>query len=279
MRTPTRARVYPRNRLYEKRRRAFSLLEIIIVLVVMVGLLAIVWPNLQKPLRRTSLNSAAQQLREAIDESRYQAIQTGAPVFVQLRQGDNEIRTGGFDSFSNSENGQLGSSNSTFPNSIGASSISPSLSGSQSSFGRTSDGRSSSGHDQTRPIRTWHLPDKIVVSEVNWLHEGRTSSETEEFGMGTTSMSPADNAGDEGIETTQSANASMKYGTSKTDSHRGNSETDLSTELVDSHQDWWLPMIASGQGCDVSIVLLDTSSHETMTVSYESATGSLEIER
>ena len=39
------------------------MLELMIVLVVMVGLLAIAWPNMQRPLRRTTLNEAAQVLR------------------------------------------------------------------------------------------------------------------------------------------------------------------------------------------------------------------------
>ena len=56
--------------------RGFSLLEVMIVLVLMVGLLAIAWPNMQRPLRRTTLNEAAQVLREAIDEGRHEAITT-----------------------------------------------------------------------------------------------------------------------------------------------------------------------------------------------------------
>ena len=71
--------------------RGFSLLELMIVLVVMVGLLAIAWPNMQRTLRRTTLNEAAQVLREAIDEGRYEAITTGKPIFVQMQQGNHSI--------------------------------------------------------------------------------------------------------------------------------------------------------------------------------------------
>ncbi len=80
-------------------REGFSLLELIIVLMVMISLLAIVWPNLQKPMRRNSLSEAAQTLCTAMDESRYQAITTGTPVFVHLRQGEGALRTGSFEDF------------------------------------------------------------------------------------------------------------------------------------------------------------------------------------
>ncbi len=80
-------------------RAGFSLLELIIVLMVMISLLAIAWPNLQRPLRRQPLGEAAELLRTAIDESRYKAITEGHPQFVLLRQGSKEIQSGSFESF------------------------------------------------------------------------------------------------------------------------------------------------------------------------------------
>jgi prepilin-type N-terminal cleavage/methylation domain-containing protein len=77
----------------------FSLLELIIVLVVMIGMMAVVWPNLQRPLSRTSLDEAAQLVRSAIDESRYQATLAGSPWFIKFETGGTSIMAGTFDAF------------------------------------------------------------------------------------------------------------------------------------------------------------------------------------
>ncbi|MEZ6076030.1 MAG: hypothetical protein R3C56_10270 [Pirellulaceae bacterium] len=56
--------MYPStNRTVLPKSRAFTLLELVIVLLLMVGVLAVVWPNLQRPLQRTSLDEAAQMVR------------------------------------------------------------------------------------------------------------------------------------------------------------------------------------------------------------------------
>ena len=46
-----------------------------------------------------------------------------------------------------------------------------------------------------------------------------------------------------------------------------------------SRHTWWLPLVATGQGRDAAIVLLDTSINEEVTVTFASATGALEIVR
>jgi prepilin-type N-terminal cleavage/methylation domain-containing protein len=79
--------------------RGFTLIELIIVLVIMVGALAIAWPNLQKPLGRVKLDEASQTLREAIDESRHQAIRQNQSILIRLRKGATEVQSGSIDSF------------------------------------------------------------------------------------------------------------------------------------------------------------------------------------
>ena len=80
-------------------RPAFSLLELIIVLMVMIGLMAIVWPNLQRPLSRTSLDEGAQTVRNTLDESRYQATLAGTPWFIKLDIGSSSLSAGPFAAF------------------------------------------------------------------------------------------------------------------------------------------------------------------------------------
>ena len=203
--------------------RGFSLLELMIVLVVMVGLLAIAWPNMQRTLRRTTLNEAAQVLREAIDDGRYEAITTGKPIFVQMQQGNHEVRTGSFANFANAE-------------------------------------------DVETP-RTWRLPESIVITEVNWTSDSITVANDESvFGSNADPV-----ASDANRATKENGDATL-----------ANSATDSKATIAaigPPHSDWWMPISATGQSRNASIVLYDTSIHETMTVTYASANGALEIVR
>ena len=51
-------------------RGGYSLLELLIVLTVLVGLLAIAWPSLSKPLANSDLLEAGNQLRTQLSEAR-----------------------------------------------------------------------------------------------------------------------------------------------------------------------------------------------------------------
>ena len=65
-------------------RGGYSLLELLIVLTVLVGLLAIAWPSLSKPLANSDLLAAGNQLRTQLSEARLLAIQSGEPVIVRI---------------------------------------------------------------------------------------------------------------------------------------------------------------------------------------------------
>lgn len=219
--------------------RGFSLLELIIVLMVMISLLAIAWPNLQRPLRRTSLSEAAQALRSAIDDSRYQAITSGSPVFLQLRQGNEVIRSGTFDSFMNDDIDSLSAGSSLQP-----ATIKPPV-----------DPRRSTGSQAA--IRSWTLPKSVVISDVRWTLE----TPTDEFELSESTAEP----------TSQVAEVNS-------DAMIANNIGQASDFLGGvSGQTWWLPLVATGQGRDASIVLLDTSIDEEVTITFASATGALEI--
>ena len=229
--------------------RGFSLLELMIVLVLMVSLLAIAWPNMQRPLRRTTLNEAAQVLREAIDEGRYQAITTGCPIFVQMQQGNHEVRTGSFANFANAEDEDSslsGLSNHHPTPSIPATSSLNGLGMESSTNGKLT--------------RTWRLPETVVITEVNWTLDSITSEVDGDL-----------------LESNEDSIASSVSGAANAYAD-ANSEVAVSASGA-THDDWWLPISATGQSRDASIVLLDTSINETMTVTYASATGALEIVR
>jgi prepilin-type N-terminal cleavage/methylation domain-containing protein len=80
------------NDLKFRARRGFSLLELMIVVVLIAGILAITWPSIARPMRKAELSEATQKLREAIEDGRYQAMVSGEPVFLQITQGDSQMR-------------------------------------------------------------------------------------------------------------------------------------------------------------------------------------------
>jgi len=235
--------------------RGFSMLELMIVLVLMVGLLAIAWPNMQRLLRRTTLNEAAQVLREAIDEGRYEAITTGKPIFVQMQQGNHEVRTGSFANFANAEDADK---------SIGAAA-------NQGVVQSDSPASSQLGLGMRRSLdekapRKWRLPESIVITKVTLTSDSITDESD-----GNNFASNAD-----------SAPSDAKNGTDESDNTRGIGSTDSEIAIAGLgtyHSDWWLPISATGLSRNASIVLYDTSIHEKMTVTYASATGALEIVR
>jgi len=227
--------------------RGFSLLELMIVLVLMVSLLAIAWPNMQRPLRRTTLNEAAQILREAIDEGRYQAITKGCPIFVQMQQGNHSVRTGSFASFAQAEDADnsLSAMSNQYP--TPSNPATSSLNG--LGLGSSTGGKST---------RTWRLPETVVITEVNWTSDSVTSDV--DGGL----LESKDDATEGPVVSAESAHAEAEVVVSASGA---------------IHDDWWFPISATGQSRDASIVLLDTSINETMTITYASATGALEIVR
>jgi len=226
--------------------RGFSLLELMIVLALMVGLLAIAWPSMQRPLRRTTLNEAAQVLREAIDDGRHEAITTGRPIFIQLQNDIHEVRSGAFDSFASEEpNGGSHSMPSEVPT---------------EGFGNVS-------HSDEKMPRTWRLPETVVITKVNWTTSA-SNARSDDVAMALESNSSGTSS-DSGQRAAMHGTINLEATNSKLET--GDSEV--------THSDWWLPISATGLSRSASIVLYDTSIHETMTVTYASETGALEIVR
>jgi len=243
--------------------RGFSLLEMMIVLVVMVGILAIAWPNLQKPLRRAGLSQATQKLREAIDESRYQAMTTGTPVFIQLRQGESEVRSGGLDAFAVDES-NLTPSGGRFSETNAVDTSSAATSNSMS----PSTGNPLTQNQGNAP-KIWQLPENIVITDVTW--DDAPSSDGSFF-----------EGEDATVGSAVSRDSNSGYGqfASSDNSAAEVDATETGFDMLDGEEhEWWLPLTSLGHSRDVEITLWDKASHESMKVSFSSATGELEIHR
>ena len=227
--------------------RAFTLLELVIVLSLMVGLLAVVWPNLQRPLQRTSLEEAAQMVRDAIDESRNQAALRGAAYFVQLHQGSSQLHSGCFESFLDGDFEAAGSL--------------PGLSA-------TSSPRASSGQPTARStpaVRTWELPASVVISNVEWTLERALPRSTSEL-----------TASDDMYTTTGDRSRAEREALAEDELSASSGAPEF--DLANARQ-WWLPLTAEGRGRDATIELFDASIAQRLYVTYSSATGALEISR
>ncbi|XZE55557.1 pilus assembly FimT family protein [Planctomycetaceae bacterium SH139] len=66
------------------RRPAFSLLEMMIVLAILAGMMALAWPSLRRPMEESAVQQAAAELREQIAECRYQAAVHGQLVLIRF---------------------------------------------------------------------------------------------------------------------------------------------------------------------------------------------------
>ena len=267
-------------------RWGFSLLEMMIVVVLLAGILAIAWPSIARPLRKAELSEATQKLREAIEDGRYQAMMTGAPVFLQIQQGESEMRSGGIDSLIAGElspdhsdlasDPQTSSTNSKPSTSSNMGSYSSpratSNLASNKSLSRGLTDKDPSTVNSGVTTRTWKLPANIVVFSVAWLDEIASDSLDESFdetsSSSTAEQSTASNSFSSGIDSR----------TSGADGYPGGNDSFGETE-TGSSMSWCLPMSAEGRGRDAEITLFDTKARQTITVSFTAATGELEVIR
>ena len=75
-------------------KRGFSLLELLIVLAIMAGATALVWPSLSRPLAETSVQQAGNLLRDQIASCRHTAALSGQPMMMRFEIGRNEVTYG-----------------------------------------------------------------------------------------------------------------------------------------------------------------------------------------
>ena len=75
-------------------RRGFTLLEITIVLLIMVGLLAVAWPRMSAVSRRSELREAAIDVKSLLNHARDQSIRNGQETRFSYQSGSNQYQVG-----------------------------------------------------------------------------------------------------------------------------------------------------------------------------------------
>lgn len=127
-----------------KYRRGVSLLEVMIVLVIMAGIAALAWPNLQRSIQRTYLNESANIVRDLLAETKYRASIDGQSYVIRVETGSNELSVG---------------------------SIEQVLPERTSMHFSTSAKHELATQDRGPSVRSHILPETVVVSQVRWTAE------------------------------------------------------------------------------------------------------------
>lgn len=79
------AQIFSENKKYSpmnNNRSAFSLLELMVVLVIMVGITALSWPVLTRKIKSSEIKIFEQKIKETMEDARYQSIRYGKPLAV-----------------------------------------------------------------------------------------------------------------------------------------------------------------------------------------------------
>ena len=74
-------------------RSAFTLLELLLVLALMVAIAAIVWPSLKGPFERQRLSQSAEQLRAELGKTRVRAMRTGTIQVFRFQPGQSGFKS------------------------------------------------------------------------------------------------------------------------------------------------------------------------------------------
>lgn len=232
--------------LYRRPRLGFNLLELMIVLVIMAAATAIVWPNLQKPLRRTSLAESASRVRELLDDAHRRATQLGSAYFVRFETGNNQLYLGTFPQFL--ENGPLAlDSAQAQANGI-----------SQLTF---SDRSAVSSSDLSRFTGQWQSPELHQLAETVIVSHIRLSIAPAPSSSPDPSSSFPD-SGTSGNQATETIETNIRP---------------LTLEAGVDSRVYWLPVLAGETGRDATIRLLDMQSQESIEVIFCAATGEIKI--
>jgi len=146
-------------------RFAFSLLELLIVLAVMVGIVAVAFPRLTRPLAESEVQRAASGLRDTIVECRQAAAFFGQPLVMRLQSGGDQIVWGDWAEV-------IGEDWGLVVDTDGSDSTSAGLSTSMPPSGSAGNAIAFDG----RPRRS-ALPFGMVVEAVHWVTRGGPGDE------------------------------------------------------------------------------------------------------
>jgi len=271
-----------------RHREGFSLLELMLVLVVMAGVMALVGPAMMRSLASNEIRDAARQLREQLMEARHEAMDTGQPVLVRLSPGGRFVRMAGWrEAMENPET-------LADPLMSPASSLERASSDSNGTSGppRTSaesakeqiavelgqgDGiEGGAAKRSSRASAPWELPGEIVISRFS--RSGRSiPSKADELidPSGSTRSSPDSASSSRDSKRSERPSNGSLASRDQRDPPILSDETSESEGLVTGGWLWYLP---HGQGPAAEITLFDPASDREIVLRLDGWTGAIEID-
>lgn len=222
--------------------RAFSLLEMIVVLAVLAGLMALAWPSLNRPLRGSDAQRAAATLREQLAVARQQALRDGELVLVRLRGGQDEIEWGNW--------------RGLIAETLSAESGLP---------------RPMAAEDSAGQLRSWSLPGGVVVEGVRLV--SLPSDPAEQTADAVSAVPGAFSNVDGGNARSATASAIDAGGDTPAPQDSGD------REAVGANDRWYLPFLPNGETRAAEIVLRDPLSGARVLVSIDAVTGMMRSEK
>ncbi|TWU38479.1 pilus assembly FimT family protein [Novipirellula artificiosorum] len=223
-------------------RLAFSLLELLIVLAIMVALAAVAWPSLRRPMADSTVHQAAAALRDQISSCRQAAAMHGQPRLMRFESGQSSVRWG---TWTDLIAEQLRDASSLEASPLDASTLSAANNGEESL-----DDASVTGG-------LWELPIDVVIDDVQLDTQTYETPES----LPLTGLSEA--------VTQASEDESFEWG-----------DAAQSTDPLDENPtSWYLPFLPNGQTRDAVIVLRDVVSGSRVALEIDAVTGMMRTSR
>ncbi len=221
---------------------AFSLLELLIVLAIMVGMAALTFPRLTRPLADSDAHRAANRLRDEIAECRQAAMTSGEPLFLRLEAGGSEIEWGGWSVLMA---GELDGGNASWQPEVTTSADRGDAAGELSAI--TAPNR----------LRSYSMPPELVIDSVRWEpmigQPERSDNENRSPGAG----------GDSEQAVGGAANPEA---------------SEASVGRLDGER-WYLPFLPSGRTRSCVIAVRDSVSGSRMGIEIDAVSGMARVVR
>ena len=251
-------------------RVGFSLLELLIVLSVMVGVVAVAFPRLTRPLAESEVQRAAGGVREVVGDCRQTASFFGQPLVMRLESESDELVWGDWA-------GVIGEDWGSGVADVAAEGRrSPSMAR-EDSGGAGETGRTSGGNPITfdgKP-RRYRLPYGMVVEAVHWATRGDDGELPDSVVMG---WSGDDMAGLDGRLTGQ---ASTDTGASPPPppqpGRTGRSGGAMAGGATEGR--WYIAFLPSGRCRDSVIVVRDTATGMRAALEIDAVSGLSRVTR
>lgn len=241
------------NRRRRGQAAAFSLLELLVVLALLGGLMALAWPALRRPLQSSGAQRAAASLQEWLAETRHRASLSGQFRLVRFQQGSGEVFAGPW--------------RSLMADSVG--------------FDDAGDA-SQATRSRDVGLHRWTLPEGVVVDAVRFGSLVPEQSGTgaagglrsEPIGSAASNADSFD-SGDFDSGDFDSGQEASRFSSAEVPDGRESNGLSSATEGLR----WYLPFLPTGQTRDAEIWLRDPASGARVRLIIDAVTGMMRSER